>query len=58
MDPPGWIKGAGHEEEMHLSFRINTDHVPTEKMGGRDGDDIDRLSKTVIQYWTNFAKYW
>lgn len=57
MDPPSWIKSAGHEEELHLLFMTNTDHVQTEKMSNRDGDEIDQLSKTVIKYWTNFAKY-
>jgi carboxylesterase type B len=54
---PVWFKGAAHGEELHLMFDITTDQIPEELLKKHDPDSLDRLSRDVITYWTNFAKY-
>jgi carboxylesterase type B len=54
---PAWFKGAAHGEELHLMFDITTGQIPKELLKKHDPASLDRLSRDVITYWTNFAKY-
>lgn len=56
-DPPAWYKGAGHGEELHLMFEVTSDHVSKENLKRHDLVSVDKLSRDVVTYWTNFAKY-
>jgi carboxylesterase type B len=54
---PVWYKGAGHTEELHLLFEVKSDHVSDESLKKHDLASVDKLSRDVVAYWTNFAKY-
>jgi carboxylesterase type B len=54
---PVWYKGAGHAEELHLMFEVTSDHVAEETLKKQDLASVDKLSRDVVVYWTNFAKY-
>ncbi|XP_062619323.1 carboxylesterase 1C-like [Saccostrea cucullata] len=54
---PEWYSGAGHGEELHLMFNVTSDHVPEETLKKQDLASVEKLSKDVVKYWTNFAKY-
>ncbi|XP_062619093.1 acetylcholinesterase-like [Saccostrea cucullata] len=56
-EAPAWLKGAGHGDELHLLFNITHDHVPEENLKKHDLGAVEKLSKDVIKYWSNFAKY-
>ncbi|XP_061177009.1 acetylcholinesterase-like [Saccostrea echinata] len=57
QEPPSWFKGAAHGDELHLMFNVTHDHVPEETLKKHDLVAVEKLSKDVIKYWTNFAKY-
>lgn len=57
MDPPAWLKGAGHGDELHLLFEMSQDGMSEEKLKNVDLAAVDKLSNDVIYYWTNFAKF-
>lgn len=57
MDPPVWLKGAGHGEELHLLFEMSHDGISKEKLKNVDYAAVDKLSNDIIHYWTNFAKF-
>lgn len=57
MDPPAWLKGAGHGDELHLLFEMSHDGISEEKLKNVDLAAVDKLSNDVIYYWTNFAKF-
>ncbi|XP_062619061.1 bile salt-activated lipase-like [Saccostrea cucullata] len=54
---PFWFKGAGHGQDLHLMFNVTSNHVSEETLKKHDLQAVEKLSKDVIKYWTNFAKY-
>ncbi|XP_061176337.1 acetylcholinesterase-like [Saccostrea echinata] len=57
QESPSWFKGAGHGDELHLIFNVTHDHVSEETLKKHDLMAVENLSKDVIKYWSNFAKY-
>ncbi|KAK3106256.1 hypothetical protein FSP39_016159 [Pinctada imbricata] len=53
MPPPSWFKGAGHFDEAIGLFRSNNRKAI---FNGTISDDYKQYSRTMIAYWTSFAK--
>ncbi|XP_061177111.1 carboxylesterase 1C-like [Saccostrea echinata] len=57
QDPAPWFKKAGHGEELHLMFNMTYSDISEETLKKHDLAAVEKLSKDVIKYWTNFAKF-
>nr|XP_022307375.1 carboxylesterase 5A-like isoform X3 [Crassostrea virginica] len=54
--PPSWFKGAIHGDELPLLFNVSSIRpISEDELESMKREE--KLSDTLIQYWTNFAKF-